>query len=711
METRSKSKDLSENRFICRTHGKPIQHVNFRTDRNEKNKFKLFCEECLNEINKMKFRKGDSVAGFLSQDNYHIFDESIIQFKEQTQQKIRNLKTYSASLETAFDEFIETIREKRQQIKDMIRKEMDTQSDLFTQAQSNYKKYQKNFQDMLSGSTDERLLNETVDLYAEIDRAINPHSTPKGEAPEFKRIGEIYTNCSNIIARSKKSLDELFNQSNQNSVVMSESKRLTLRPMASIPRDTSPGSYRYMPSPNRANTSRNDSQDLTNRESASPNKSFRTRKFLTSLQRPSASQTRDTTNTHPGNSTPTRFSQAINSNTNELSPMSSVDNSSPTPGSNLLNGASPRDNFRIYRRNTDRKKTEASLSGSPTRKGTEVVFDDEELKSGNQLIDTAISSHMLETKMKYVEAMIYLSNRQLLVYGGSMRGEQHSSLVFHKMDSTPKVLKTVSAHSLTITALAYLGKKLFSCSKDCQVKLWDLQEFVPLVVLKHKSAVLGITLHEKRNIAFTYGFFQDIRCWDLKDLSDWFINLNKNNHITQLHFIESKEWLVAANSQAGAISIIDFKSGDTLFDLPGQSSGGYDDMEFDAEKNRLLTVGSDGVVKIWNFETNEPVLERTICFKYRGGYNSTNSLVVDFKDDMLFLTNSRNNFWMGKISEGMMIGFLNWMEVGVTNIQKIIFIKRKQWILAANKNNGKIAIVNVKEIKKLTGDAEAGPKD
>lgn len=78
-----------------------------------------------------------------------------------------------------------------------------------------------------------------------------------------------------------------------------------------------------------------------------------------------------------------------------------------------------------------------------------------------------------------------------------------------------------------------------------------------------------------------------------------------------------------------SIHIIDYKTGDTIIKLSRHSQMGYDEMEFNTERNRLLTVACDKIVRIWNFQRGNRLLQKRIFFKYKGGCTSTKSLVVD----------------------------------------------------------------------------------
>lgn len=700
----------SENRLECRLHYKPIKSVTLRESGRD---YKMHCEDCLHEQDKSKTRNG-STTNFLIPENCHIFDEQMRQFKDAQLEKVTNIKNYLSSLEKTFEEFIEIVRNKKTALQEALQLEFDTQNDIISQAETNYKTYQQHFKNLLRGIGDERLLEETIQLYFEVSRNTNLQTGFKLENQEFRKTSDLFNSFSTLLLTTKKTLEEFFIQAKPpHSIESFRSKKSFFRP----PRDVSPLLSRKIESSYNSNNNKSEAEQsyrgqLSNRSSVSPNLAKRkSSKTLFPMYRPSYTVKRASSTSNKENSSFARYNPAVNPSTSrDISPnYSSLGHNNSTHNANnasTLKAGTPRSDiygpksnvFDTPRGGLPHLKESHHLKDSPSSK--KVVFDDEKLRLTKQIVDTPINCHMLETKMKSIDAMTYLPKKQLLVYGGSLHGDQHTSIVFYRMDSSPKVLKTTSAHSQTITALVYVGKMFFSCSKDCLVKLWDLTNFVPLLILKHSSAVLGVTIHEKRNIAFTYGHFPDVRVWDLNDLSDWFIKIKKSNFVTQLHFVETREWLVATNGQSGVINVIDYRSGDTLFELDDQSPAGYDDLDFDVERNRLLTAGSDGAIKIWNFETGDPFLEKTINFKYKGGYTSTNSLLADFKEDLLFMTNSRNNFWVGKISEGVMVGFLNWMEVGVKNIHKILYIKKRQWILAANRNNGKIAIISLKEIKK-----------
>lgn len=678
-------RDSSGNQFICKAHKKPIVYINLKE---ENSKFRLFCSDCMRELERMRSTTNEALSSFITKDKYNYFDEPMSQFKEFQQQKIKGLKAFISSIESEFDELIESLNSKKHQLKELLRVEMEHQNEILSQLCVSHKKYQLCFQSLLLGGADEELLKTCADLYTEIDAKTSNRFSAKNDSPESKRVLQLYYGVQTLLAKTVKSLNELFpqqtSQISQTSFDTIIPKKLVFYPPVTLPNDQSP-------SPQRAITSRrsnNREMLLPQRNPTSPSPRKSNEFNNTRLRFPQRTLMVTKSNSrYTSKGMGDGVMNSARSNSKEVTPRPRSRNS---------------EEFQFRRTITPAPQTNTIVSTRESPVNNQLVFDEEVLKSERKVLNTPINSHVLETKMKTIDTMTYIVEKQLLVYAGPLVGDQHSSLVFYKMDSEPKILKVCSAHSQTVTALVCLSRKLFSCSKDCQVKLWDTDNFVPLLILKHLSCVIGITLYEKKNLAFTYGQFPDIRVWNLSDLTDWYIKLKTDNYVSQLHFIEKREWLVATNGQTGTIYIMDYNNGgEMLYELAGQSSG-YDAMEFDAERDRLLTIASDGILKIWNFETADPYVEKTIPFKYKGGYYSTNSLIVDFKTDMVYVTNSRNNFWIGNIAEGTMVGFLNWIDVGVKNIHKIVHIKRRQWILAANKNNGKIAIINLKELLRAT---------
>mgnify|MGYP000937289246 FL=1 len=678
MELKSHQNAKSDPQFLCKTHGKPIQRVNLKS---ENVKFKIFCDDCLKEIDAVRFQKGDTIASFLTRENYHYFDEHIVQFRDFQHQKIKSLTQCISLTDKMFREFIETIQLKKTQLIDLLRSELDHQNELLSTLHINYKKYQHSFQELLSGNYDENLLKECINLFSEIDkRTTNRHST-KNDTPQSKYVLELYNASSNLISRTQKSLEELFTNSNaNNNSSVASWKRSPIRPPTSSAKDISPRITR----PIASNGQTTIEKQLSARGgSHSPLKPV--------------GYSNDTIFPAKNSWTFGRGSNRYNSakfsmigSKGSLTPRSQEP--SPHPQSKRSDPIS----------NWNSANTMKDPQMSPIR--AHVTFEGEEQKSPEKNSEKKLQSHNLETNMKSVDTMTYLPDKQLLVYGGPMKGDQHTSIVFYKIDANPRVLKTCGAHSQGITALVYTSKKLFSCSKDCQVKLWDTDNFLPLLILKHSAVVLGVAMSNAKNFAFTHGQFLDIRVWDLKDLSDWYIKLRTTHFITQLYFVEAREWLVAVAARSGNIYVVDYKSGDTLLELSGQSAG-YDEVDFEHEKSRLLTAASDGVIKIWNFESVDPCLEKAVSFKYQGGYMPTNSLIVDYKEDLLFLNNSKGHLWVGKLSEESVVGFVNWAEEGSKNVHKILYVRKRQWILAANKTNGHITIINLKDLKKMTNES------
>ena len=652
---RNMSKDNSQI-FECKFHHQPIIHMKFdKADGTRSQKFKFFCEECIRELEMLKFQAGDSPSNFITTKNLTLFDDFLKQLESELEYKQKAARAVLSSFELTVESMVSFLNQFKEKIKGRLTDELSVAINHLSKIKAQHKQYHQLMDELLKGSTDENALQKAVDLFSDLSVIKNTTSIPELQIPT--RTQEIAQWSKTQLMELRVNLEDLLLQREETVTEDSKSPHFNDRQSQNF-------------DPYRPKSVNDRSTVYKHRRIASHKPKLQQQQFFESVEtRVSTSPVYD-------------GRESLNTSQQRISYGGNARSTTPT--------------------RTNRSQKSIILRKSdigPLSERRQMVFDEEAFRSQRLTEDTPINCHQFETNMKNIDTMVYISELSVLVYAGPIKGEQHHSLVFYKMDKTPTVLKVASAHTLAITSLHTCPEFLISCSKDAQVKLWNLATLSCEVILKHSSAVLGVTYYSKKKVAFTYGLFPDIRMWNLNDMSDRYIKIPNSSHISRLYFIENREWLIVVNGNTGQVCVLEFKSGDMLFEFGGNTACMYDEMEFDVERNLMVTVSTDGALKIWNFNVAEPYVEKTIVFKYKGGLTSTNSFVVDFKEDLVFITNSNNNFWVGKLSDGVLAGFLNWIEVGVKNIHRIIYVKRRQWILAANKNNGKIAIVDLKQIK------------
>lgn len=170
--------------------------------------------------------------------------------------------------------------------------------------------------------------------------------------------------------------------------------------------------------------------------------------------------------------------------------------------------------------------------------------------------------------------------------------------------SSNQPIKTLKGHQQHVYLLFVVENKLFSCSSDVIVKIWDLDTETCIDTLEKldnsndSSAIYSFAVYEHK---LFYGSTNaEIKIWDLVSKMSLPSLLGHTDHVRCLIIAPNKK-LYSGSSDA-TIMIWDLNTGECCGTLKGHALGVctlavYDDI--------LVSGSLDGTVKIWDLNSNQ----------------------------------------------------------------------------------------------------------
>lgn len=649
-------KSISRRRFfVCEVHRKPVKYL--ATDgvnSFHKHKLNVLCEDCIHELKILSSASKDTPDNFLSTDNLHCFVHPIKTLKQKLELKQNSIKSSLSSFDRAVENTIEFLNQFKEKVTEKLHHEFSAISNHLSKLTSRHKQYQQLMQELLQGSSESTTLQQAIEIYSELSAETKSHGAPDFTYPIQTQIS--VQKCTEQLSELKTRLEEYFR---------------TLEPHFNVQNAIASPVCNSVSSRGRPERTRPKSVSTTRRPSTRMSgQQFTTLETFSERIEMQPNFMRDTLDSFQTLSSmrESRYSNNTAKTTREHTPT-----------------VSPR---LTWRRNTK----------SPLTQRIRKASEDTSLTLSIAPRIAQLSCHYLETKMKIIDTLTYIPKIKTLAYAGCLKGQQFHSIVFYKLSSSPKISKIVDAHSHKITALYACNNIMISCSKDALAKVWDLTTLECQMVLKHTSAVFGAAFDSRKNIVFTFGMFSNIRVWNLDQMTDYFIKAPITNQVSHLYYLESREWLLTADKDNGRINILDYSTESAVYTYVPTDQCVYNEVQFDYETSQIITISNEGLLKVWKLTETTIQVERVLILKEKGGQSRTN-LAVDLKHELIFISNSSDNLWIGKLTDGESDGILNWVETGVKNIRQILYMKKQKWVLVTNRIDGKIAIIQAEKVK------------
>jgi WD40 repeat protein len=167
---------------------------------------------------------------------------------------------------------------------------------------------------------------------------------------------------------------------------------------------------------------------------------------------------------------------------------------------------------------------------------------------------------------------------------------------------------TLEGHTAAVTALSFLPdrSRLASASADRTIRFWNLDDGSPAGRVDTSSEISGLTLlanSTRMASAHTDNF---ARYWIVPPGPPQILTQVSDN-ATVVAVSPDRQFYATANG-TGVVRVVDVDCGQ-LLDVSWQAHAGtVSALSFSAAGGRLASAGADGVVRVWNIESGEPVL-------------------------------------------------------------------------------------------------------
>lgn len=333
-------------------------------------------------------------------------------------------------------------------------------------------------------------------------------------------------------------------------------------------------------------------------------------------------------------------------------------------------------------------------------------------KSTNDLRNSgAFSFETIDTKLKTIESLAHIPHHDMIVLAGTVRGDQYHKLLFLKLSPEPNAVKMITAHAGNITQIAVGKTSLVSCSRDKMIKVWDLVTFEIVTVLRHENPIHGIIYDDSIGRVYSYGFFTDIRVWDIegqKELSSLKVPTENISQMAMVSFTREseKKFIAAGCEKTGRVFLLDIKINNVVLVLNEQIHVGFAEIKFVPEENFLIAASLIGNVLIWNLNKPEPpLLSRLTSFNLENSPFHVSSMAVGEQDGLVFIVNTTKEIMVTSFKDSHLKGTIKFVDEEMVQHSKLLYLPEKKLLYSINKFSGRINIINVSSLSKNNENA------
>ena len=167
---------------------------------------------------------------------------------------------------------------------------------------------------------------------------------------------------------------------------------------------------------------------------------------------------------------------------------------------------------------------------------------------------------------------------------------------------------TLEGHAAAVTALLFLpdGTRVASASADKTIRFWNLADGSPAGRLDTSSEISDLTLLAGGTRMASAHADNFARYWVVPEgPAETLTEVTENATIVAVS--PDRQFIATANA-AGLIRVVDVDCGQLLDVSWKAHEGAVAALSFSAADGRLASAGVDGVVRVWNIETGEPVM-------------------------------------------------------------------------------------------------------
>ena len=343
--------------------------------------------------------------------------------------------------------------------------------------------------------------------------------------------------------------------------------------------------------------------------------------------------------------------------------------------------------------------------GSEKAKSSNIV---ESMDKGNTDLRKSgvFSFETIDTKLKTIESFAHIPQHDMIVFGGTVRGDQYHKLLFLKLSPEPNAVRIITAHAGIISQIAVGKTYVVSCSRDKMLKVWDLMSFEIVTVLRHENPIHGIIYDDQFGRVYSYGYFTDIRVWDIegqKELSSLKVPTENISQMTLVSFTRDseKKFIAAGCEKTGRVFLLDVKINNVVLVLNEQIHVGYAEIKFVPEENMLIACSLVGSVIIWDLNKPEPpLLSKMTSFNLENSPFHVSSMAVGEPDGLIFVVNTTKEIMVTSWKDVNLKGTIKFVDEEMVQHSKLLYLPERKVLYSINKFSGRINLINVSSLLK-----------
>ena len=166
--------------------------------------------------------------------------------------------------------------------------------------------------------------------------------------------------------------------------------------------------------------------------------------------------------------------------------------------------------------------------------------------------------------------------------------------------------KKLAGHAAGVTGVQFSadGKRLFSCSADKTIRVWEVADGKLFARIETPSPLNGLTLSQDGKRIITAGADKVVRVWDLPGAAAEPLPLAAAPVATA---VSPDRKILAIADADGKISLIDLATRKLLVTSVGHQ-GAVHSLAFQANGTKLVSGGADKTVRVWDVATGKAVL-------------------------------------------------------------------------------------------------------
>lgn len=308
----------------------------------------------------------------------------------------------------------------------------------------------------------------------------------------------------------------------------------------------------------------------------------------------------------------------------------------------------------------------------------------------------------VDTRLKCIDSLEFLPEHNLLVLGGSIKGDQFHKILYMKLAPEISAFKMVNAHSNIITNIVAGSKILLSSSKDRLIRAWDLVTFEILFALRHTNPVLGMVFDEPQGRVYSFGDFVDIRVWDSNTRKELKPLKVPTDNIVQIAMVTlskdpQKKYIAAACQKSDRIFVVDIERNRVVLKIDEHIPIGNCDLKFVKDQNLLINTSIGGNVRVWSLSKQEPnLIAEPVNFNLENSPFPIVNMTVGDQDGLILLANGTREIMVTSFKELSLKALLKLDEEEAVQHSRMLYLSDKKILYTIDKFSGRLTVMNLR---------------